>query len=229
MPAPHHRLKIVSVAVAAAVVLALAGAGSAMAATVSVSPGQFLSLTDTNSGSNNSANAASGNVSMLREAGAYDYGNGFTSAQTANFGNTTYGFYDDYIITIGAGQVDSITSSINLGTSSGISGLSIRLYDYVANGSAAPLLFTPKIGTAFDASNTTIPVAPGTTATYSVLSPTTLDAGTYVVEVRGTATGTAGGAYSGTLNLAPVPLPAALPLLLSGCALFGTLRRRKAA
>jgi hypothetical protein len=226
VPASHHRLKIVSVSVAAAVALALADAGSAMATTVSVSPGQFLSLTDTNSGSNNSA--ASGNVSMLSEAGAYDYGNGFTSAQTSNFGNTAYGFYDDYIITIGSGQVDSITSSITLGTSSGISGLSMRLYDYVANGSAAPLLSTPNIGTAFDASNTTIPVSPGSTATYSVLSPTTLDAGTYVVEVRGTTTGANGGAYSGTLNLAPVPLPAALPLLLSGCALFGSMRRRKA-
>ena len=222
----EHRSKTVSIA--AAVVLVLAGAASAIAATVSVNPGQFLSLTDTNSGSNNSASAASGNVSMLSAAGAYDYGNGFTSAQTTNFGNTAYGFYDDYIITIGAGQVDSITSSITLGSSSGISGLSMRLYDYVANGSAAPLLSAPITGTAFDASNTTIPVAPGTTATYSVLSPTTLDAGTYVVEVRGTATGTNGGAYSGTLNLAPVPLPAALPLLLSGCALFGAMRQRKA-
>jgi hypothetical protein len=93
----------------------------------------------------------------------------------------------------------------------------------------APLLTTPVAGTVFDASSTTIAISPGTTATYSVLSPTTLDAGTYVVEVSGTATGTNGGAYSGTLNLAPVPLPAALPLLVSGCALLGAMRRRKAA
>jgi hypothetical protein len=227
MPASRHPLKIASVG--AAVVLALAGAGSATAATVTVGPGQYLSLSDTNSGSNNSANAATGNVSALTAAGAYDYGNGFTGAQTTNYGGTAYGFYDDYVISIGAGQVDSITSSITLSSSSGISGLTMRLYDYAANGSVAPLLTTPVAGTVFDASSTTLAISPGTTATYSVLSPTTLDAGTYVVEVSGTATGANGGAYSGTLNLAPVPLPAALPLLLSGCALLGAMRRRKAA
>ena len=54
----------------------------------------------------------------------------------------------------------------------------------------------------------------------------TLAAGTYVLEVRGMATGTSGGSYSGTLNVAPVPLPATLPLLLSGLGLLGGLLRR---
>ena len=225
MSAFDQRFNIVSVS--SAVLLAILGASSATAATVSVSPGQSLALTDTNSGNNNSANVATGNISALSATGAYDYGNGFTSAQTTNFSTTGYGFYDDYIINIGAGQVDSITSSITIGSSSGISGLSVRLYDYVANGDVAPLLTTPVAGSASDAWSTTIPVSPGATATYSVLSPTTLDAGTYVVEVRGTATGTSGGAYSGTLNLAPVPLPAALPLLLSGIAFFGGAARRR--
>jgi hypothetical protein len=58
---------------------------------------------------------------------------------------------------------------------------------------------------------------------------TTLAAWTYVLEVRGNVTGTSGGSYSGTLNVAPVPLPAALPLLFSGLGLLGGgLARRRA-
>jgi hypothetical protein len=62
---------------------------------------------------------------------------------------------------------------------------------------------------------------------FTVLNPTTLAAGTYVLEIRGDVTGSDGGTYSGSLNLNPVPLPAALPLLLSGFGLLGgTLRKR---
>jgi hypothetical protein len=164
---------------------------------------------------------------MLGGSGSYGYGNGFNSAQTTNFSSTSYGFYDDYIIAVGAGQVDSITSTITIGSAAGISGLQVRLYDYAANGSVAPLLTTPVTGTAFDSWSTTIPVSPGVTATYNVLPTTNLAAGTYVVEVRGTATGSFGGAYGGVLNLTAVPLPAALPLLLSGFGLLGGFASRR--
>ena len=50
---------------------------------------------------------------------------------------------------------------------------------------------------------------------------TMLNAGSYVLEVRGNVTGSAGGSYSGSLNLVPTPVPAALPLLLSGLGIFG--------
>ncbi len=63
----------------------------------------------------------------------------------------------------------------------------------------------------------------------TVLSPTTLSAGTYVLEVRGNVTGTAGGGYSGVIDLQPVPVPAALPLMLSGLGLLGGLLRKRAA
>jgi PEP-CTERM motif len=61
----------------------------------------------------------------------------------------------------------------------------------------------------------------------TVLNPTTLAAGTYVLEIRGDVTGSSGGTYSGELNLNPVPLPAALPLLLSGLGLLGFARKRR--
>jgi hypothetical protein len=59
------------------------------------------------------------------------------------------------------------------------------------------------------------------------MDPTTLTGGPYVLEIQGDVTGTSGGTYTGSLNLNPVPLPAALPLLLSGLGLLGgTLRKR---
>lgn len=206
---------------------ALLVSGPAAAATVPVSPGGSLSLTDTNSGNNNSANPATGNTSSVSAAGGYTYANGFNGKQTTNFSTTGYGFYDDYVISIGAGQADSIASTITIGSASGISGFAVRLYDYNANGGVVPLLTTPVKGSAFDSWSTTVPVFPGVSATYNVLPTTTLTAGTYVVEVRGTASGTSGGAYSGVFNMTPVPLPAALPLMLSSLGLFGGFAARR--
>jgi hypothetical protein len=219
-----------SVGTTAAVAAILASA-TAPAASVAVAPGGSLYLTDTNSGNNNSANPGTGTFSALSGAGSYTYANGFTSQQTTDFSTSTNGFYDDYIITIGAGQVDSITSTVTIGSAAGISGMQVRLYDYAANGDTAPLLTTPVAGSAFDSWSTTIPISPGNSATYNVLPTTTLTAGTYVVEVRGTASGANGGAYSGTLDFTPVPLPGGLPLVLSGLGLLTglTVRRRAAA
>ncbi|MGO9993465.1 MAG: FxDxF family PEP-CTERM protein [Steroidobacteraceae bacterium] len=202
--------------------------GTAAAATVAVSPGNSLYLTVTSSGNNNSVNPGTGTFSGL-SGGGYTYANGFSSQQTTNFGSTGYGFYDDYVISIGAGQVDSISSSITLGNLSGITGFSVRLYNYAANGDVAPLTGPPALNSVLDAWSTTIPLGGSNSATYAVLAPQNLTAGTYVVEVRGTASGLAGGTYSGNLNLTPVPLPAAFSLLLSGLGLVGFGRRRRAA
>ena len=51
-----------------------------------------------------------------------------------------------------------------------------------------------------------------------------LASGTYVLEVRGDVTGTGGGSYAGLIDLQPVPLPAALPLILSGLGLSAAWR-----
>lgn len=55
-----------------------------------------------------------------------------------------------------------------------------------------------------------------------------LAAGTqYAVRVTGTASGVSGGAYSGALGIVPVPIPAALPLMLGALAGLGLIARRK--
>jgi hypothetical protein len=165
-------------------------------------------------------NAYSGTVSDF-------YGDNFTGPTTTITGSPSpgWGFYDDFIFSISTGaSLDSVTSTINLGNLS-ISNLEVRLYN--ESGNSPPVLNNPN-GGVISSWSSPINGGPGITGTYSVLS-TDLGAGTYVLEVRGNATGSSGGSYSGTLNLAPVPLPAALPLLVSGLGLLGGMARRRRA
>jgi PEP-CTERM motif-containing protein len=138
-----------------------------------------------------------------------------------------FSFYDDYVFTVAAATVDSLTSAVDLGSLS-ISNLEERVYS-IAGNSTLPVVSGTPAGFQTD---WTAPVnVPGNGATgmETVLNPTTLAAGTYVLEIRGDVTGSAGGAYSGVLDLQPVPLPAAFPLLLSGLGLLGGFARKRSA
>ena len=151
------------------------------------------------------------------------YSNSFSSAQADLAGAPGYSFYDDYLFTISGATADSVTSSINLGTLS-LGSLEERVYSTNGN-PTLPVLGLPS-GLQ---SGWTTPVgftAGSQSGMFTVMNPTTLAAGTYVLEIRGDVTGSSGGIYSGVLNLTPVPLPAALPLILSGLGLFGGLVRK---
>lgn len=166
-----------------------------------------------------------GAVNAFTVPGSGFYGDTFntpTTAITASPGSA-WGFYDDFIFSISqSASADSVTSTINLGSLS-LSNLQVRLYN--ESGNSPPVLGTPN-GGAISAWSNAINGGSGISGTYSVLN-TNLAAGNYVLEVRGNATGSSGGSYSGTLNVQPVPLPAALPLLLSGLGFLGVGARRR--
>lgn len=153
------------------------------------------------------------------------YGNSFSHPTTSSIGSTGFGFYDDFVFTIPAATADAISSTIDFANVLGINNLQTRLYNFSGNPNL-PVLGSP-VGGAIDAWSNTFNLAPGTQQIVDVLPMTVLGAGTYVLEVRGNVTGTNGGSYSGNLNLVPTPLPAALPLLLSGVGLLGWRSRRR--
>lgn len=58
---------------------------------------------------------------------------------------------------------------------------------------------------------------------------TLLSSGSYYLKVAGQVVGAAGGSYSGTLVLAPVPEPETYAMLLGGLGLIGVVARRRKA
>jgi hypothetical protein len=163
---------------------------------------------------------------LLAVPGQYNFQNFFSSQPLTQAIGTdavgNYAFQDSFVFQVGAGAIgDSLVATLNLDTSNGnsfgMSDLQARLYQ-ITSGTT-----TPVVG----------PVANGQGPVVNVLSlwkgqsgldnaPVQIDfsglttAGTYVLDVAGTATGSVGGQYFGGLALQPVPLPATTWLLLSG-------------
>jgi hypothetical protein len=185
-----------------------------------------LSFQNTASGSTSNPSAT---TAFAPPGGSAFYGDTFNGPTTVIGGSPSpgYGFYDDFYFSVASGvATDSITSTINLGNLA-INGLQVRLYDLTGN--PPPVLGAPTHGTVVQSWSNPISPALGVTGDVEVLNTTLSQAGTYVLEVRGNVSGGLGGSYSGTLNVSPVPIPAALPLLLSGLGLFGGLARKRAA
>lgn len=198
-----------------AAVLMVGGVSSALAGTLP------LSYSKTAAGT-----IASGISTSLAVPGSYTYDHTFY-APTGTIAGTSYGFYDDFVFTIAGASASSITSTINLGNVLAITGLQARLYQ-PAVGEVLPVLGRPANGVT-DAWS--VVLAPGV-GSITVFNPDLqLAAGTYVLELRGTVTGSSGGSYSGVLNLAPspVPVPAAAWLFVSALGGLASLRRRIAA
>jgi hypothetical protein len=177
-------------------------------------------------------NDVSGNVSST-----YSFGDSFNSPdgsfaasnqiQGQNPAPENYGFVDTYVINLPNSITSAYVFSLNLNYSLGLQNLTARLFDYSANG-----VQNLTIGATTGVSGL---IQAWTVSDNGTIATTQLDAtgvpmGEYVLQIAGIETGTTSGMYSGQLGVTPVPLPAALPLLLSGVGTLGLgLRRRRRA
>ncbi len=141
------------------------------------------------------------------------YGGTYTARQNQ--------FYDEFLFSIQTNSVDSITSMINLGSLLGINNLQTRLYSGTVTTTGVPNGLLQAWSTAITISGT------GYSGSMAVISPITLSAGNYVLEVRGDVVGTAGGSYAGVLNIAPIPEPGEWALMLIGLGMIGFLAVRR--
>lgn len=203
------------------------------------SPGQmFWSAQLVGSSSGNTTTNPVGNFGndyMLSVPGQYSFLDSFGAPQSNVLTGTTstvgpYAFQDTYKFSVAqAASGDALAVSLNLGVGSNstfdISNLQFRLYEVASNTVPGQIGMPP--GSTLIAGWTGTPGPSTGNAIQANFS--NIQAGTYFLDVAGTADGAFGGGYVGQLNLAPVPLPAALPLLLSGLGLFGGLWRRRAA
>jgi hypothetical protein len=183
-----------------------------------------LSYQDTASGTLNNQSV----VTAFPATGSAFYGDSFNAPTTPISGSPSpgYGFYDDFYFSVPTSvKADSITATLNLGNLLAISGLQVRLYNLAGN--PPPVLGAPLHGTIVSSWSTSVSAGPGLSGDVEVLNTTLSQTGTYVLEVRGNVSGSAGGSYGGALNVSPVPVPAALPSMLSALGLLGTLARRR--
>jgi hypothetical protein len=149
-------------------------------------------------------------------------GTAFPTGETGD-SNHNYNFYDDYYFTTTSALTDAAVIS-GFGAN-GIQSLQIRIF--ASDGQSGPLNGTPTIGIPSGGSIDGWQQPLGSNGSESIVFQTPLPAGTYDLQIRGLTSGSSS-SYGGNLNLDPVPLPAAIPMLLSGLGLLGSVVRRRA-
>jgi hypothetical protein len=175
-----------------------------------------------------------GNTTAVSATNGYSYGQQVQDVSSHAFTSSAsgkYGFDDAYLFTLsGPASANSVTATINLGSLLSISNLEVRLFTYSGG---VPVGLSGDTGLPAGGGATIVTgwkSAPSSgTGWVSIFNDTNLNPGNYVFEVRGLASGSAGGTYAGALQVGPVPLPPGLALFLSGLGVCGSFAYRRAA
>lgn len=231
-------IRATAAVIAASVAAACLWTPSAQAAFVSTPSGTTISASDSYLAAPGSTAAApvystqSGSDYLLAVPGQYNFNHFFAAAQTGVLGTDAmagdYAFQDSYVFQVGAGASgDSAVATLNLPQSFSMMDLQMRLYQITSGTS------TPIVGQSLSGQPSLVSVisgwvgSPGAATQEIVANFSGLTtAGTYVLDIAGTATGSSGGQYFGALDLQPVPLPASTWFLLSGIGAFMLVNRR---
>jgi hypothetical protein len=162
-------------------------------------------------------------------ASNYGFTNSFGAANGAFASGTLqglqYNFVDTYIIDVPASQASAYIFSLNLTEQLGVQNLTARLYDYSV-GTVQNLTIGGVGPVNGVVAGPWSPAVNGVVSSTQLLS-TNISSGEYVLQIVGLEVGAQSGSYNGSLAIAPVPLPAALPLLLSGLSGLGLWGRRR--
>ena len=152
---------------------------------------------------------------MYSVPGLYLYGDSFTAPDGSgtisgsDINGNTAGFIDAYFFDITPANADAVSATISDGSAISVSGLFARLYTLSSN--PLGLVLGAPVGPVY---NGVVTNSDGSTTV--TIGQIMLPAASYVLEISGTENGTFAGGYTGSLDLAPVPLPASFPLFLAG-------------
>ena len=135
-------------------------------------------------------------------------------------------FVEDYRFTVADGTFSSVSATFNLFDILQVSNLSARLLTDLNPLSVytAPATLTLAEMAQRNANTLVSGVGSGSLQT---INPFNVSAGSYILEVRGNVTGTAGGSYGGVFNIAAVPEPSGLLAGLLGLGVLGWVTRRR--